>query len=75
MHCTEKRREVTTEGWFKSYSKKFKKLINKLKKNNIEVSSFINPSIKDVRNSYKLGVNAIEIHTGSFAKAIKAKTK
>ena len=71
----EKRREVTTEGGFNLTQKNLKKLINKLKKNNIEVSLFINPSVKDVRNSYKLGVNAIEIHTGSFAKAIKAKNK
>ena len=58
----EKRREVTTEGGLNLTQKNLKKLINKLKKNNIEVSLFINPSVKDVRNSYKLGVNAIEIH-------------
>ena len=71
----EKRKEVTTEGGLNLSQKNLKILINKLKNNNIEASLFINPSIKDVRNSYKLGANAIEIHTGSFANAIKAKNK
>ena len=71
----EKRREVTTEGGLNLAQKNLKLLINKLKKNNIEVSLFINPSIKDIKNSYKLGADAVEIHTGSFAKAIKIKNK
>ncbi len=71
----EKRKEVTTEGGLKLSQKKLKKIINKLKKNKIEVSLFINPNIKDVKNSYQLNVDAIEIHTGSFAKAINIKNK
>jgi len=71
----EKRREVTTEGGLNLAQKNLKLLINKLKKKNIEVSLFVNPNIKDVKNSHKLGADAIEIHTGSFAKAIKTKNK
>ena len=71
----ENRREITTEGGLNLSQKNLRILINKLKKNNIEVSLFINPSIKDIRKSDKLGADAIEIHTGSFAKSIKAKNK
>ena len=42
----EKRREITTEGGLNLAQKNLNKLINNLKKNNIEVSLFINPSIK-----------------------------
>ncbi len=71
----EKRKEVTTEGGLKLPQKKLNKIINKLKKNKIEVSLFINPNIKDVKKSHQLNVDAIEIHTGSFSKAINIKNK
>ena len=71
----EKRQEVTTEGGLKLSQKNLKKIINKLQYYKIEVSLFINPNIKDVISSYKLGADAVEIHTGSFAKAIKNKNK
>ncbi|MBL60529.1 MAG: pyridoxine 5'-phosphate synthase, partial [Candidatus Pelagibacter sp.] len=51
------------------------KIINKLKKKNIKVSLFINPNINDVEKSNKLGVETVEIHTGSFSKAINKKDK
>ena len=46
----EKRKEITTEGGLNlSHNKNFlKTLINKLKKNKIRVSLFIEPSLKDI---------------------------
>ena len=71
----EKRREVTTEGGLKLSQKNLKKIIKKLQNYKIEVSLFIDPNIEDIKNSYKLGADAIEIHTGSFSEAIKSKNK
>ena len=71
----EKRQEITTEGGLKLSQKNLKKIIKKLQKYKIEVSLFINPNIKDIQNSHKLGADAIEIHTGSFANALKKKNK
>ena len=65
----EKRKELTTEGGldlnknFKFLSKNLSKLINK----GIEVSLFIDPVIDNIEVVKKLGINAIEIHTGSYA--------
>jgi len=42
------------------------KAINKLKKNNIRVSLFIEPKISDVFSAKKLGANCVEFHTGKF---------
>ncbi len=67
----EKRKELTTEGGLNLKNKNLFKIINKLKKKNIEVSLFINPNFKDVNYSFKLGADAVEIHTGNFAKATK----
>ncbi len=68
----EKRQEITTEGGLNlDYKKNFlKKLIKKLKRNKSRVSLFIEPSLKDVKNSKKLKADCIEIHTGKFCKLV-----
>lgn len=71
----EKRKEVTTEGGLNLKQKNLSRIIKSLKKNKIEVSLFIDPNPKDVTYSNFLGVDAIEIHTGPFSKAYKAKNK
>ncbi len=71
----EKRKEITTEGGLSLSNKNLPKIIKSLKKNNIEVSLFINPKTKDIIKSNLLGVDAVEIHTGSFAKAYKSKKR
>ena len=73
----EKRKELTTEGGLdlkKSY-KFLKSNIPILLKNNIEVSLFLDPKIINVKLSKKLGINAIEFHTGEFANAKADKEK
>ena len=71
----EKRREVTTEGGLNLKNKNLKTIIKKLKASRILVSLFINPNSKDVKRSYILGANAVEIHTGAFASSLKNKNK
>jgi pyridoxine 5-phosphate synthase len=71
----EKRKEITTEGGLNlNYNKKFLKyIIGKLKKNKSRVSLFIEPSIKDINNSYKLKADCVEIHTGKLCNLINKK--
>ena len=68
----EKRQEITTEGGLNlDYKKNYlKKLIKKLKRNKTRISLFIEPSLKDIKNSKKLNVDCIEIHTGKFCKLV-----
>jgi pyridoxine 5-phosphate synthase len=67
----EKRQEVTTEGGLdvKKLSKKLSKLIPAFQKKGIRVSLFIEPDVKTVEWSKKLGADAIEIHTGQYCHA------
>jgi pyridoxine 5-phosphate synthase len=71
----EKRREVTTEGGLNlNYNKKFLvKIIKKFKKNKSRVSLFIEPSEKDIKDSKKMNVDCVEIHTGKLCNLINKK--
>jgi pyridoxine 5-phosphate synthase len=71
----EKRKEITTEGGLNIISKKkfLTKMINKLNKNNIRVSLFIEPSIKDVKLANTLGASCVELHTGKFCNLVNKK--
>ena len=64
----EKRKEITTEGGLniKKNKKLIRKIILRLKKENIRVSLFIEPKISDVHLSKLLGANCIELHTGNY---------
>ena len=68
----EKRKELTTEGGLNlNYNKKLLSLIiKKLKKKKSRVSLFIEPSIKDIRESKKLNADCVEIHTGKLCNLI-----
>jgi len=65
----EKREEVTTEGGLDifSNSKELIKTIKRLKKHEIEVSLFIDPTLNNIEMSRKLEVEWIEFHTGKYA--------
>ena len=71
----EKRREITTEGGLNLNKKTLfiKKIIQKLKKNNIRTSLFIEPKISDIMLAKKIGANCIEIHTGNFCNLFNKK--
>ena len=64
----EKRKEITTEGGLNIIkNKKFiEKIITSLKKNKIQVSLFIEPSIQDIKLSKLIGADCVELHTGNF---------
>ncbi|MFV0480998.1 MAG: pyridoxine 5'-phosphate synthase [Campylobacteraceae bacterium] len=65
----EKREEVTTEGGLdvKANYEKLKKVCDKFKKNDIEVSLFIDPELETIRLAAALQVKWIELHTGKYA--------
>ena len=64
----EKRREVTTEGGLalEKNERRIRKIIDGLKKAGIQVSLFIEPSIRAVRMSSAWGADAVELHTGKY---------
>ncbi len=71
----ENRKEITTEGGLNLIKNK-KKILNIIKKFNsrkIRTSLFINPNINDVKLSYELGANCVELHTGKISRLIKLK--
>ena len=73
----ENRKEITTEGGLNlNYNKnKIRLILNKFKKLKIRTSLFINPSLKDILLSKKLGADCVEIHTGTFSNLVKSKKK
>jgi pyridoxine 5-phosphate synthase len=71
----EKRQELTTEGGLDLFSKRdpLIRTIGALSAKKVEVSLFIDPIEKQVREAARLGAYAIEIHTGSYANAANKK--
>jgi pyridoxine 5-phosphate synthase len=67
----ERREEVTTEGGLDVVreAKRLAPCIDRLRDAGIRMSLFIAPSERAVRRSHELGVEAIELHTGSYAHA------
>jgi len=71
--CTlvpEKREEITTEGGLDlvTHQASLLKIIQSLKKSGIIVSLFIDPDKEQIRMANGLGADAIEIHTGTYAR-------
>jgi len=65
----EKREEVTTEGGL-NISQEFERLrgiIEVLRKREIEISLFIDPTFENLKIAKELGVEWIEFHTGKYA--------
>ena len=75
----EKRLEITTEGGLDVVNTKknklllLEKIIDYAYKNNIDVSLFIDPDIKQIRSAKNMGVKIIELHTGNFCSSKKEK--
>lgn len=67
----EKREEVTTEGGLDlvgaSVPGSLADLVNTLKGADILVTAFIDPAAEQIQQAARLGFDAIEIHTGSYA--------
>jgi pyridoxine 5-phosphate synthase len=69
----EKRREITTEGGLalREGDRRLRSAIARLTDAGIRVSLFIDPSLRVIDRAQALGVPAIELHTGKYAKAAK----
>ncbi len=73
----EKRKELTTEGGLNILKSKkiLKKIISKLKKKKIRISLFIEPLLSNVELAFMLGVDCVELHTGTFCNFFNKKHK
>jgi len=67
----ERREELTTEGGLEvmRQKEKLRKVLTALHKNQIRVSIFIAPDIKQIEAAHGIGARIIEIHTGGYANA------
>ncbi len=65
----ENRAEVTTEGGLAVVGQelKLKPLVEKLKTQNIRVSLFIDPKIKEIEAAANIGADIVELHTGRYS--------
>lgn len=63
----ERREEVTTEGGLSMIHTKIKDVIKIFHKQNILVTTFIDPCIESLELSKEYGADGIEIHTGKYA--------
>jgi pyridoxine 5-phosphate synthase len=73
----EKREELTTEGGLNVEKSllQISKHVEKLQMIGIEISMFIEPSLKQVRASYEVGADAVEFHTGKWVHLLGPKKK
>src|SRR5213080_3164351 len=71
----EKREEVTTEGGLDVIAnrKTLEPTIKRLHTSGIRISLFINPTLEQVDAAAALGVEMVELHTGSLANAFTEK--
>ncbi|HDH57300.1 MAG TPA: pyridoxine 5'-phosphate synthase [Bacteroidetes bacterium] len=67
----EKREERTTESGLDviGQSSKLKDAVQTLKTSGIEVSLFIDPNLNAVKESAKIGADAVELHTGPYSES------
>ena len=68
----ESREELTTEGGLKMtalYDDFEQRVFPKVQDSGIEISLFLDPNLEDIELANKLGSDAIELHTGTFANA------
>lgn len=65
----ERREEVTTEGGLDVVGQfaEVRKIVRRLQDRGIDVSLFLDPDLKQIESGLKIGCDAIEIHTGSYA--------
>ena len=73
----EKRNEITTEGGLNLNKNVnlLKKIVKNLNKKKIRTSLFIDPTIKNIRLSKKIGAKCVELHTGKISRLVKDNKK
>lgn len=69
----EKRQELTTEGGLDvaGMEDRLSKAVARLKKGGTRVSFFIEPDLKAVEASVRCGADAVELHTGDYARLFR----
>ncbi len=69
----ERRQELTTEGGLdvKGNEKKLGRAIDSLHSKGIRVSLFVGATLENMRLGAKVGADAVEIHTGTYARLFK----
>lgn len=69
----EKREEITTEGGLDVFREETRvaNAISELKRAGIRTSLFIDPTREAVAQSHKLGADAVELHTGEYARKLQ----
>jgi pyridoxine 5-phosphate synthase len=69
----ERREELTTEGGLDVAGQfdKVRRAVRRFHDRRIEVSLFIDPSLKQVAAAHQTGARIIEIHTGAYANAAR----
>lgn len=67
----ERRQELTTEGGLDVTGQRdaLKRFISELKAADIPVSLFVDPDLDQVATAYRVGADAVELHTGRFCEA------
>lgn len=68
----EGREELTTEGGLNMnsvFNDFEERVFPSFKDNNIEISLFLDPNPRDIELAHKLGADAVELHTGTYANA------
>ena len=71
----EKRKELTTEGGLdvSSNENNVKEMIRLLQKGGIKVSLFVEPELSTIDKAKALGADAVELHTGPYARSFRTK--
>jgi len=67
----ERRQELTTEGGLdvRGASERVAEAVSRLRGGGIRVSLFIDPDLDQVKESLRVGADAVEIHTGRYCEA------
>ncbi len=67
----EKRAELTTEGGLDivASEREISSVVETLQRNNVRVSLFIDPDLKQIKAAKRTGASTVEIHTGLYANA------
>lgn len=74
----EGREELTTEGGLNMnavYDDFEQRVFPAFEKSSIDISLFLDPNPKDIELAHKLGADAVELHTGTFANATNHEDK
>ena len=73
----EKRKELTTEGGLDliKFERKITSAVKKFKKVGVRVSLFIDPLKKQIDKAGVIGADAVELHTGRYANAVKKSSR